>query len=99
MTELLVIDVVAVSTPGVALAVRCHEGTLRVGDRVQTAIDPGGAPRSVSAECSAVRLSTSLAGDQLEASYDASVAVDQLEATYDGFATFMGVEIHQVRDG
>ncbi|MEZ5095821.1 MAG: hypothetical protein R2731_06715 [Nocardioides sp.] len=50
MFELLVDDIVAVSTPGIALRVRVAAGTLRLGDRVTTAQGPGQAAGAVDLE-------------------------------------------------
>ncbi len=86
MFSLLVLDVIAVSTIGIGLEVRVQAGTLRVGDRVQTARTPQGE-----------RLNVDLEARFLHLSPDA--AIEELEASNAGFATLYGLYPNGVEAG
>jgi hypothetical protein len=50
MFRLFAVNSVATAALGLALAIRVHEGTVRIGDRVKTANSPTGRPYPVDLE-------------------------------------------------
>jgi hypothetical protein len=86
MFRLLVVDVVAVSTPGIALAVRVHVGPVRVGDHVLHAVSPSGESHDVDLEVRYLSITE-------------TVHVDQLDENYGGLATLFGLLPQQLGDG
>jgi len=68
------------------LVVRCHEGSLRVGDRLSCAIDPVGARHSVNAQC-------------VEISLAKTVMVDELEGNFGGLVVLTGPNVSILSEG
>jgi hypothetical protein len=76
--RLFVVETVAVSTPGIHLAVRVHEGTVRIGNRVTTAVPTAGEPLAVDLEVRYLSMTK-------------SVHVEALDENYGGLATLFGL--------
>ena len=95
MFELQVVDILAVSTPGIALACRVRTGAVHVGDRVAQVTDDDGKSWPIDLE---VRHLTKHLGNprpaDLEEAYlgsDQTIEVEVLDATEDGLVTLFGM--------
>jgi hypothetical protein len=66
--------------------VRCHAGTLRLGDELTVAIDPKGVRHTIHGRCSSIHLSP-------------STPVDMLEANFGGQFILDGIDLNPVREG
>ena len=86
MFRLYVTEQIAVSTPGVALACRVHEGSVCVGDRVTQAISPAGETHNVDLEVRFLSISE-------------TVHVDSLDTNYGGLVTLFGLYAQRIGDG
>jgi len=86
MFRLYVTDQIAVSTPGIALACRVHEGSVSVGDRVTQAISPAGEIHNVDLEVRFLSMSK-------------TVHVDVLDTNYGGLVTLFGLYPQKLGDG
>ena len=84
--RLFVVESVVGSTPGIALAVRVHEGTVRVGDHVRTATSPSGHTHEVNLEVQSLSMTE-------------NVHVDTLDMNYGGLATLFGPCPQEVGEG
>jgi hypothetical protein len=74
-TELLVIERTDVEgRPG--FAVRCHAGTLRIGDTLTVGIDSNGEQHSVSLRCTTISLAPTVSGEVLETNYGGAIILE-----------------------
>jgi hypothetical protein len=84
--ELFIDHVIAVTTGRTVYAVRCHAGTLRLGDELTVAVDPEGGKRAINARCSRIELSPGL-------------PVEELGTNYGGGVTLDGIDLNPIQDG
>jgi hypothetical protein len=77
--EILVIGAADVEgRPG--FAVRCHVGTLRVGDELPCGIDPDGGRHTLRVRCAEIRLSPKLPVEHLDANFGGAVVLEGADA-------------------
>jgi hypothetical protein len=73
--ELLVIERTDLEgLPG--FAVRCHSGTLRVGDTLNLGIDPSGGEHELSLRCIGIYLAPALPADSLETNFGGGIVLE-----------------------
>jgi hypothetical protein len=73
--EILVVGAANVEgRPG--FAVRCHVGTLRVGDELTCGIDPDGGRHTLRVRCVEIRLTPKLPVEQLDANFGGAVVLE-----------------------
>jgi hypothetical protein len=75
--EVFVVDTVDAATPGIALAVRVHAGSVSIGDRVVRATGPDGQSCPLDLEVSDLALTE-------------SIHVDTMDENYGGLAVLVG---------
>jgi hypothetical protein len=84
--ELFIVDLVAVATGRHVYAVRCHAGTLRLGDELTVAVDPEGVVHAINARCSSIALTPGL-------------PVEELSTNYGGEVTLDGIDLNPIQEG
>ena len=75
------------SRPGIAsFAARCHEGTLHLGDKLQSAVDPEGRHHAIDVTC-------------VEIAWTRDLLVDELDENFGGRVDFTGPDVSSLSAG